>query len=140
MRLLRQTRLILFYFMASVVFGLLWLFATYQDIRSLLLKNRCAGTTTHRSCVPRNTVRGVRRTTHLIIGTSYLTQATACLAVPYWRLVPSIDNLALRKEYGGVALRARAWLVWDDKSVLERVREFSKNFCRVQTPKFNPKS
>ncbi|MFK7867930.1 MAG: lasso peptide biosynthesis B2 protein [Roseobacter sp.] len=133
MRFLRRFGLYLLCFATvGVVRILLWT-TRHQKIRAWLLSPCSTASTAHRQAAVGNVVRGIRRSACVIPAASCLTQTIACQAVLSWRGIPSVIEMGVRKEPGSPDLKAHAWLVWEDKIILEGDGETPSAFKTVQS-------
>lgn len=113
----------------------LWV-TRYQRLRRLLVRPCPADPQPARSRTVGRVTRAVTRMARLVPDGSCLTQTISCQALLSWASIPTTIAIGVRKE-GEADLKAHAWLIWNDRVVLQgnesSVQAFSK-ILELPTP------
>ncbi|WP_187428527.1 hypothetical protein ROLI_044550 [Roseobacter fucihabitans] len=106
----------------------LWI-TKYQRIRAALVQACPADPQYERRATVARITHAVAHIARLIPDASCLTQTISCQAILSWKGIPSTITMGLKKDQHG-ALKAHAWLSWNDHVVLEgdegTVTDFNK--------------
>ncbi len=95
----------------------LWV-TSYQRVRRLLVRPCPVDPQPTRIGTVNRLTRAVWRTARLVPDGSCLTQTISCQALLSWLGIPCTIAIGMRKE-GEADLKAHAWLIWNDRIVLQ---------------------
>ncbi|MCU0907232.1 MAG: lasso peptide biosynthesis B2 protein [Rhodobacteraceae bacterium] len=107
----------------------LWV-TRYQRLRRLLVRPCPAHTGPEHVYTVSRVTTVVARVARLVPDGSCLTQTIACQAILSWKGVPSTIAIGVRKDTAQ-ALQAHAWLVWNDRVVLQGTAESVQAFSKI---------
>lgn len=112
----------------------------YQRVRSVLVRPCPDDPQVERRVTVARITHAVARIAKLIPDASCLTQTISCQAILSWKGIPSTISMGLKKDDEG-AVRAHAWLNWNEQVVLEgnegTVLDFNK-ILDLPTPPQTP--
>lgn len=102
----------------------------YQRIRALLVRPCPADPQFERRITVARITHAVERIARFVPDASCLTQTISCQAILSWKGIPSTITMGLKKDEGG-ALKAHAWLSWNDQVVLEGNEGTVLDFAKI---------
>lgn len=107
----------------------LWV-TKYQRLRAALVRPCPADPRIDRRVTVARITHAVARIARFVPDASCLTQTISCQAILSWKGIPSIITMGLKKDEAG-ALKAHAWLTWNDQVVLEGNEGTVSDFAKI---------
>ncbi len=107
----------------------LWV-SSHQRLRRLLVRPCPADPQPGRIRTVGRVTRAVARMARLVPDGSCLTQTISCQAILSWKGIPTTIAIGVRKD-SPTGFEAHAWLIWNDRIVLQGNEESVQVFSRI---------